>query len=56
MPDERAAARPIAPMQSSDLPPPPDRKIPGFVFVLLLLAILGAVAWGIVSMATGEPG
>ncbi len=41
--------------QPDDPPPPPDRRLPGFVFVLLLGALLGAVTWAIVSMATGEP-
>ena len=36
--------------------PAPDRRIPGFLFVILLVLILGGVAYALVSVAQGEPG
>ncbi len=34
----------------------PDRRIPGFLIILILVAILGGAAYLIWSNATGQPG
>lgn len=36
--------------------PTPDRRIPGVVFIVLLIAILATAAIVIKTCATGEPG
>lgn len=33
----------------------PDPRVPGFLVVLFVVAILALVAWAIMTFATGEP-
>ncbi len=39
----------------SDPQQSPEVRVPGFVFVLILIGILAAVWFGIQAVATGEP-
>ncbi|MEM7204592.1 MAG: hypothetical protein AAF628_30320 [Planctomycetota bacterium] len=36
-------------------PPASGPKLPGWLFVLLLIAVLGTVTWAIFTFGTGEP-